>query len=307
MPSPRTFVTGVAGFTGRHLIERLQARGHEVTGLVQSERELLHPMGVRLYQGNLADGRRLLAVLDEVRPDFVVHLAAQSFVAHEDVESIYQTNLLGTRSLLDALARYGHVKHVLLVSSANVYGNSTADPIDETVAAQPTNDYAVSKLAMEYLARTWADRVPFTLVRPFNYTGVGQARHFLIPKMVNAFAQRAPELELGNLDVVRDFSDVRDVVETYGRLLELPGQGHTYNVCSGQGHSLMDILGMLQRLSGFRPEVRVNPAFVRANEVHRLVGDPTKLERALGRLERKPLESTVSWMLQALGGPAGGG
>lgn len=295
----RAFVTGIAGFTGRHLSAALVRQGYRVSGLVQSATELGSQGVAQVYQGDLLDTPRLAELLAEERPEFVIHLAALSFVAHGDTESIYRSNLVGTRSLLEALTRVGSVRHVLLASSANVYGNATAGLLDEDVPPAPANDYAVSKLAMEYMARLWADRLPLTLVRPFNYTGAGQARHFLVPKMVTHFAQRTPVLELGNLDVVRDFSDVRNVVEAYVRLLELPGTGQTYNVCSGQGHSLNDLLAALEQLTAFRPQIVVNPAFVRPNEVHRLVGDPTKLETAVGHMQRIPMDNTLTWMLEA--------
>jgi nucleoside-diphosphate-sugar epimerase len=294
------FVTGVAGFTGRHLALALQARGYRVCGLVQDAAAANALPGVdRLCEGDLLDAGRLSSLLDEERPEVVVHLAAVSFVAHGDVEAIYRTNLIGTRCLLDALARRGSVRHVLLASSANVYGNAVEGMLDESSPPAPANDYAVSKLAMEHMARLWMHRLPITLVRPFNYTGVGQAAHFLVPKIVGHFARRAPVLELGNLEVERDFSDVRTVVEAYVRLLEQPAGGQIYNVCSGQGHSLMDILSLLERQCGFRPEVQVNPAFVRPNEVRRLVGNPARLLAAVGPLPTVPLTQTLAWMLNA--------
>lgn len=301
----RAFVTGIAGFTGRHLSEALVQQGYRVSGLVQSATELELQGVAQLYQGDLLDTPRLAELLAEERPEFVVHLAALSFVAHGDAESIYRSNLLGTRSLLEALTKVGSVRHVLLASSANVYGNATAGLLDEDVPPAPANDYAVSKLAMEYLARLWADRLPLTLVRPFNYTGVGQARHFLVPKLVSHFANRSPVLELGNLDVVRDFSDVRDVVAAYVRLLELTGTGQTYNVCSGQGHSLNDLLDALEQLTSYRPQIVVNPAFVRPNEVHRLIGNPTRLQSAVGHMHRLPIRDTLTWMLDADGMSSG--
>ena len=237
-------------------------------------------------------------MLESVRPTHIVHLAAISFVAHGDVEAIYRTNIVGTRNLLAAIdeAKLEHLRHILVASSANVYGNARVDAIGEDTPPRPDNDYAVSKLAMEHLTALWRDRLPITVVRPFNYTGVGQSLQFLVPKIVDAFRCRAGRIELGNLDVERDFSDVRDVVEAYARLLAAPA-GAVLNVCSGNTHSLLDILRIATDLSGHTPEVSVNPAFVRANEVRRLRGSNAALRERIGEWTPRPIRETLAWML----------
>jgi nucleoside-diphosphate-sugar epimerase len=205
--------------------------------------------------------------------------------------------VVGTRNLLEALAELkARPRCVLLASSANVYGNAPVELIDETVPPAPANDYAVSKLAMEYLARLWMDRLPIVITRPFNYTGVGQPPNFLLPKIVSHFQARAPVIELGNTDVARDFSDVRTVASVYRQLLEVAPAGDVFNVCSGVAYTLGDVLRMMAAIAGYAIEVRVNPAFVRANEVKRLLGSAGKLERAIGPLAGIPLEETLGWM-----------
>jgi nucleoside-diphosphate-sugar epimerase len=188
---------------------------------------------------------------------------------------------------------------VLLASSANVYGNAVVDPITEDVPPAPANDYAVSKLAMEHAARLHAGRLPIIIVRPFNYTGVGQAPHFLLPKIVDHFRRGARRIELGNLDVARDFSDVRDVVVIYRRLIERAPPGTLVNVCSGAAYSLSDVLDLMAGIAGYRIDVTVNPAFVRANEVRRLAGDTSRLQQLVGPMERTPLAATLRWMYEA--------
>src|SRR4051794_18523595 len=138
-------------------------------------------------------------VMEAVRPDYLVHLAAISFVQHADAEAFYRVNVIGTLNLLQAIS-YARLwlRRVLVASSANVYGNATAGTISESQPPQPVNHYAVSKIAMEYLVRTWCDRLPIVLTRPFNYTGVGQEPHFLVPKIVSHFKRREPVIELGN-------------------------------------------------------------------------------------------------------------
>jgi nucleoside-diphosphate-sugar epimerase len=133
---------------------------------------------------------------------------------------MYAANTVGTSSLLEAVARtLPEVRKVLPASSAHVYGDADADPIDENVPPMPVNHCACSKLAMEPIARTWVDRLPIVIARPFNYTGPGQTEGFLIPKLEAHYAGRRPVLEPGNIEVERDFSDVRMVADAYARLL----------------------------------------------------------------------------------------
>ncbi len=188
---------------------------------------------------------------------------------------------------------------MLLASSANVYGNAGQELIDESIPPAPVNDYAVSKLSMEFVSQLWRERLPIVVVRPFNYTGVGQSVNFLLPKIVANFRARENVLELGNLDVIRDFSDVRTVVSKYEKLLDGTFSGETFNVCSGVGYSLRDILATMEELTDHRPEIRVNPNFVRANEVRKLIGNGSKLRNAIGELSSIPLRETLKWMLES--------
>ncbi|MFZ3140018.1 GDP-mannose 4,6-dehydratase [Polaromonas sp.] len=297
----RILITGADGFTGRYLAAALHGAGYEVHGLVHKPVSGNIAGVSALHVADLSDAAGLAAVVHEVQPARVAHLAAIAFVAHGDAEAIYRTNLVGTRNLLEALAQSKvSPDAVLLASSANVYGNSVGGVLDEATAPAPANDYAVSKLAMEYVARLYADRLPVVMARPFNYTGVGQAVSFLIPKIVSHVRRRAQLIELGNLDVARDFSDVRTVVQYYRRLLENPvALGQTFNVCSGQAHTLDEVLAMVRTLAGYDFEVRVNPAFVRANEVKILIGSRARLEAAVGAVPDIPLGDTLRWMIEA--------
>lgn len=295
----RILITGVQGFTGRFLAEELAAAGYEVFGLAHMPQAEPIPGVVAVHACDLADAAGLAKVVDLVRPDMVAHLAAIAFVGHGDVDAIYRTNLIGSRNLLEALVyAAAPVRAVLLASSANVYGNSTGGVLSETTTVAPANDYAVSKLSMEYMASLYRQRLPLTIVRPFNYTGRGQAESFLLPKIINHVRRGAPVIELGNLHVARDFSDVRMVVKYYRRLLELPAaRGEIYNVCSGKAYTLDEVLALVRTLASHPFEVRVNPAFVRDNEVKVLLGDRAKLIAAVGQVDDITLEDTLSWML----------
>jgi len=280
----RILVTGLNGFTGHYLKVELESHGHDVIGLA-------------------SDLRDPVAVANEItamQPDAVAHLAGIAFVGHGDVDDFYAVNLVGTRHLLAALADCAmRPQCVLLASSANVYGNAAEGVLDETTTPDPVNDYAVSKLAMEYMSQLWQNKLPIVIVRPFNYTGVGQSESFLLPKIVAHFHRRAATIELGNLDVWRDLSDVRAVVQAYRRLLEAGPSGEVVNVCSGRTHSLREVLEQAESITGHTIAVRVNPSFVRANEVKVLCGDPSRLRVLIGDWNTPPLEQTLRWMLSS--------
>lgn len=289
----RALITGIQGFTGRYMAAELEAHGYEVIGLGSNPG---NEAGYR--QVDLTDAAGLHAVMAEVQPSVVMHLAALAFVGHADANAFYQVNLIGTRNLLTAIAACGKTPGaVLLASSANVYGNASEGMLSEGAAVAPANDYAVSKLAMEYMASLWHDRLPIIITRPFNYTGVGQADNFLLPKIVSHFQRKAEKIELGNLDVWRDFSDVRALVRAYRELVEGDAIGRTVNVCSGRTHSLREVVSMCEAITGQVIKVEVTPAFVRANEVKTLCGDSSLLRSLINDWKTPPLEETLRWML----------
>lgn len=294
----RALITGLSGFTGRYVAQELRDAGYQVFGTITPG----HAPAEGEFAVDLNDRAGLAAVVQQVRPDVVAHLAAIAFVGHGDVEQVYRVNVAGTRNLLEALAGLQQKPSaVLLASSANIYGNTDVGVIDEDVPAAPANDYAVSKLSMEYMARLWQDKLPLIVARPFNYTGVGQHENFLLPKIVSHFRRKAADIELGNLYVWRDFSDVRMVAASYRKLLASGANaaGQTFNICSGHGYSLGEALDMMADIAGYKINVHVNPAFVRANEVVRLVGDNRRLVAATGPLATVPLADTLRWMYLA--------
>ncbi len=296
----RTLITGASGFTGRYLVDRLSRDGHELFGIerrvADGERHDL-----ALYEADLLDVEGLTRVIAEVRPQKVVHLAAVAFVAHSDVSSMYAVNVVGTRNLLHALSTAGlEVDTVVIASSANVYGNQRSGELNEQMPPCPANDYGVSKLASEHLARIFGDRLPIVVTRPFNYTGVGQSEQFLIPKIVGHAKRGERIIELGNLDVARDFSDVRFVANCYAGLLGTPEAiGGTFNICSGIPRSLNSVLATVAEISGVALEPIVNPSLVRRDEVRTLSGSRAKLDAMIGCPQAPALDDTIRWMLEA--------
>lgn len=278
----KVLLTGASGFTGRFFANAASQAGHNVLAL----------------QANLTDYVAMSHEIISINPDAVVHLGAISFVGHADDAAFYAVNTVGTSNLLSVLSALPiKPRKVLLASSANVYGNCDTSPVAETESLAPVNHYAMSKMAMEIMAMSFSDRLPIVIARPFNYTGPGQAPHFLIPKLVTHFARKAECIELGNLEVEREFNDVRMVCDAYLRLLNCGVPGQSYNVCSGTPYTLQRVIDMLEQITNHRMEVRVNPAFVRPNEVNRLCGSPAKLLSCTGNLMMPALKDTLRWML----------
>ncbi|HIL77856.1 MAG TPA: NAD-dependent epimerase/dehydratase family protein [Methylococcales bacterium] len=278
-------VTGINGFTGQYVKASLEKSGHKLIALTS----------------NLTDASAVKKEVSSLQIDAVIHLAAIAFVGHGDVNELYNVNLLGTLNLLQALSQISKpVQHVLLASSANIYGNSSKGMLDETTPANPANDYAVSKYAMELMAQLWSSRLPISLLRPFNYTGVGQDSVFLIPKIVDHFKARKPVIELGNLDVWREFNDVRFVAESYTKLItQIPEKlGQAINICTGKAYSLREVIALCEQITSHKIEIHVNPQFVRDNEVKVLKGDNSLLKKMTGNTSQYDLERTLRWMLE---------
>jgi GDP-6-deoxy-D-talose 4-dehydrogenase len=293
----RVLITGVQGFTGRYMAAELRVHGAEVMGIGSQPGD-----AANYHQADLLDRVRLNAVLRQLQPDIVVHLAAVAFVGHGGADAFYRVNLMGTRHLLEAIEQSGKTPDcVLLASSANVYGNGSSGLLNEDTPPAPANDYAVSKYSMELMARLWFDRLPIVITRPFNYTGVGQADNFLLPKIVSHFRRKAATIELGNLDVWRDFSDVRALVAAYRGLLDAHPVGQVVNISSGEAHSLREVLGLCRDITGHDVQIEVNPAFVRKNEVRSLCGDNTRLRALVPGWQTPSLRETLEWMLKTSG------
>ena len=280
----RMLVTGADGFTGVHFVKQAREAGYEV---FEFNADLTNPVAVQNQVNTAA-------------PDSVVHLAAISFVGHDKTSAFYDVNVIGTLNLLDALLKLPKLPtRVLLASSANVYGNCEQSPILETQAPAPVNHYAMSKLAMEHLAMTYADRLPLFFARPFNYTGPGQVESFVIPKIVSHFKRLATTVELGNLTVEREYNDVRMVIDAYLKLLDKAAVGQIYNICSSKTYTLHQVIDALTELTGHQINVVVNPTFVRSNELHRLCGDASKLSKTIGTYDSIALVETLRWMLES--------
>lgn len=293
--SDRILLTGSGGFTGRPLAERLRTDGHTVIGLTR------HPGEAGEYCGDLANADWVRQVVADIKPTVAVHLAGIATTLHADMGEVYSVNVVGTANLLSALATpVARPRLVIVASSATVYARPDSDaPIGEDFRLDPGNHYAASKRAAEDVARLFLDRLRILVTRPFNYTGPGQSTAFLVPKIVDHFARRAPEIELGNLDLFRDISDVERVIEAYARLLSAPIESTKVNICSGRTIHLRQIVSLMQEISGHRIKVVQNPSLMRGNEAPTIRGSVARLEELVGDLPNPDFGTTLRRMYEA--------
>ncbi len=287
----RVLVTGAAGFVGRYLVAHLAESGRDVVGTIYGD-ELGGDMNCKLLSCDVADASQVGSLFERVRPDEVYHLAAITFVpeAAQNPQKLLAINLGGTLNVLEAALNLGGACKVLAVCSGEEYG--VVDPalrsIDEQTPLEPGNLYAVSKLAADLMARQYHEHkgAHVVRVRPFNHTGPGQDPRFVCSDFARQIAQmetgeREPVLHVGNVEAERDFCDVRDVVRAYRLLVENGASGDVYNVCSGVGHRISDIIEILIGMSRTAIRVVQDPDRMRPSEVPRMVGDNRKIQKAV--------------------------
>ena len=289
----KVLITGIDSFTGIHLSKYLASLGYDVYGTS------LFTTEDKKYRCDITCKSDVVDVLHKVKPDYFIHLSGISFAAHGNNEEFYKVNTIGSTNILDAFLELDFTpKKIILASSATVYGNQGLEVLDESLCPKPANHYGASKYAMECLAREYFEKLPIIITRPFNYTGIGQADHFLVPKIVSHFKRKESVIELGNLHVSREFNDVALACDIYTKLLESNASSEIVNLCSGQAISLMEIIEQMNTIAGYKIDIQVNPAFVRANEIKLLVGSTDRLETLIGPLKSFSLEQTLRTMYE---------
>ena len=306
-------VTGATGFVASHMLEHISRVAPELPrfGLVRPglANGLPSDSGVTAIEADLTEPAAVRAAVAQARPERVLHLAALSSVhaSWRDPAACFATNVLGLGNLLEALREASLQPRVLVVGSADEYGAVAAEelPLGEDAPPRPRSPYAASKVAQGYLARRYARTFDMDVVctRTFPHTGPGRGELFA----ESSFARQIAEIEAGvapavvragNLDAVRDFSDVRDVVRAYWSLLERGEPGGTYNVCSGHGVSLHEILDTLLELSGTDVAREVDRERLRPADLPALIGDPGRLRAATGWTPEIPLRETLRDLLE---------
>jgi len=291
----KVLITGINGFTGVHLEKYLSTQGFDVYGTV-----IDMPKQSKHIQCDITQKDQVDHVMKTVKPDYVIHIAAISFAGETNASLIYDVNVMGTENILQSLVDNNITpKKVILASSATVYGNQGKEVLDESMCPAPVNHYGISKLAMEHMAANYFDTLNIIITRPFNYTGVGQDGHFLIPKIVDHFKAKKKEIELGNIHVSREFNDVHYVVDIYHELLLSEATSTIVNLSSNKPIKLLDIIETMQDIAGYTIEVNVNPTFVRANEINSLAGSTENLKKIVYLSNSFTLKDTLIEMYKA--------
>lgn len=303
----RVLVTGAGGFAGTHVVTALRAAGHAVHALVHGTGTA--PAGVEaVHAGDVCDADGLARIVAAAAPDAVVHLAAfaNPAAAERDPAGAYRVNVGGTLALLAALRTHAPAARLLVVSSCLVYGDvpRTEPPVGEDAPLAPRTVYGASKAAAEITALQWgrAYGLDVVVARPFNHTGPGQAPTYVCAALARQLAaieagRQEPVLHTGNPDPVRDLVDVRDVAEAYVALLARGRRGGVYNVCTGEGSSVAEIVAQLRTLATVAVSARIDPARVRSGDAERLVGSPARIAADTGWRARIPLARTLADVL----------
>jgi len=291
----KVLIIGGNSFTGKHLSSYLHNHGYDIyeTSLVPNNQK-------QTYVCNILHKDEILKILKIVKPDFIIHMAAIAFVGHGKNENFYNINTIGALNLLESVVELKQsLQKLILVSSATVYGNQHVEVLDESLCPRPMNHYGASKYAMESLAKNYFEKLPLIIVRPFNYTGIGQKKDFLIPKIVTHFKNKRTKIELGNLNVYREFNDIDFVCEIYTKLLESNISGEIFNIASNRGIKILDVIEIMQEIAGYKIEIVINSAFIRKDEIKTLTGSNKKLFEAIGHVKQKPFYDTLKEMFEA--------
>jgi GDP-6-deoxy-D-talose 4-dehydrogenase len=280
----RVLVTGATGFTARHVIPILERRGFHVSCLSSSD-------------GDIRDSAAVRDLIVPLKPDYVLHLAGTPNLPDSQAEIAHGVNVEGTVNVLRACERLAQPpRKVILVSSSFVYGDTGAVRAGEDAPFAPTGAYGRSKCEMEQAAAHWFGRMSILIARPFNYTGVGHAERFLVPKLVRAFRERSCDVSFVDPNVVRDYSDVRWVANVYADLLQRAESSLAINVCSGVGTPLPAIVELLEKLTGH--SVAIKPRPTEGSGKAALVGSSARLSRLLGTPSPYSLADTLRWMVE---------
>ena len=300
----RILITGGTGFVGKHLIQFLKSQNSRIAVLASGATSTLEP-DVDYYEVDIRDRDAVRSVVQKVEPDQIYHLAGITTIAASwsDPQLTYEVNVGGASNLFSAAMSLPSPPRILNVSTAQVYAPSSY-PLSEDSLVWPDNPYAASKAMAELLMVEYQRHQAGGIVtaRAFNHTGPGQPPNFVLPSMAKQFAEielglQPAKLIVGNIDVKRDFTDIRDVVRAYCLVLGQGGTGEIYNVCSGSAVRLADIIQMFESISGTKVDIETETARVRRDDVPQICGDRKKILDATGWSPQISLQETIAALI----------
>lgn len=297
----KVLITGMSGFVGPYLKSELESHGYEVFGLDRGSSSGIESDGV--YLGDITDFEFVEKVIQEIMPNEIYHLAGFSSVkkSFEQPELAMKINVEGTRNVLEAVRKFCPNTKVLIVSSSDIYGAPKIIPIRESESVQATSPYSASRIAQEKLVDEYKD-LYIVISRSFNHTGPGQTDTFVLADFTKQVVEiemglKEPVIHTGDLEITRDFSDVRDVVRAYYELLQKGKRGQIYNVGSGIGYNLSDLLMKIITLSGLDILVKKDPDKVRPIDIPELVANISKISADTGWIPVYSIDKTIEDLL----------
>jgi GDP-mannose 4,6-dehydratase len=308
----RVLITGIDGFVGSHAAEFLSSLGGvEIHGLVFPGSDGKNIASLRshiaLHAGDVSDVSTLRALFLAIKPERVIHLAGQAFVptSFRDPIATYRINIMGGLSVLEAARglseETGNAPDIILVSTGEVYGPASLPLVAEDAPLEPQNPYAASKASIDLIGQDYGRSFGLSvkIVRPFNHAGPRQNPVFVCSDFGRQFAmieagKKKAVIDAGNIDVFRDFTDVRDVVRAYWAILERRPAHSVFNVCSSRAVSIGDIIHEFEVAAGFRVEIRRDELRRRKTDVARRIGNNARLRSETGWEPGIPLRQTIS-------------
>lgn len=308
----KALITGVTGFAGSHLTELLLKEGVEVYGIQRwrSKTENIRHLQdkIKIEEADLLDAHSLYTVIDKIKPDYIFHLAAQSFVQSSwaSPTQTLEVNIIGSAHLFEAVRKTGLPITIQIACSSEEYGKVLSDevPIKETNPLRPLSPYAVSKLAMDYLGYQYFQSYGLRIIRTrgFNHTGPRRGDVFAESSFAKQIAEiekgsREPIVHVGNLEAQRDYTDVRDMVRAYYVAVQKCEPGEVYNIATGSAWKIKDVLDLLISMAKVKVEVKPDPARMRPSDVEILIGDNTKFVKQTGWKAEIPFEKTMEDLL----------
>lgn len=288
-------ITGINGFVGTILRRMLEEKGYRVSGIdIRSNDENVHAV-------DITDHEAVLQSIQKLAPDFIFHLAAISRVDYANPSQLYSINVTGTLNLLTAASHLSTKPRFLLVSSSQIYGivEEASQPISEKSPINPVNHYGASKASAEHLVKVFHHEygIPTTIVRPFNHIGRGQDPHFVIPKIVKSIKDKKSSIQLGNLNVMRDFLDVRDVCDAYIRIMEDFKDGSIFNIASGTAYKIADLVLMIQEIAHIKLNIEHSDSLFRKKEIVKSIGDSSFFKKQYNWQPVYSIRDSLEWMI----------